>query len=170
MRKLTDLQRLYNESRQVLVGLGFEVEDVQVTLNSRFTRVLGRYSYGEKKIEIGKKYFLYGNDEDIKNTIIHELLHQISGRMYQDYGHGKHWTMLAEKVSMSTPYKITRLASADKLDGIPNLRRERKYVVKCTHCGNEVRYATKSNAYKNPNEYYCGKCKERKTLIALPLY
>lgn len=169
MRKLSDLQRLYNESKQVLIQLGYEVEDVQVVLNSRFTRVLGRYSYREKKIEIGKKYFIHGNDEDIKNTIIHELLHQISGRVYQDYGHGKHWTRLAENVSARTPYKITRLASSDKFESIPNLRRERKYIVRCTHCGNEVKYATKSNAYKNPSAYYCGKCNERKTLVALPL-
>lgn len=169
MRKLTDLQRLYNESKQVLVGLGYEVEDVPVILNGRFTRVLGRYHYREKKIELNKKYFVHGDDEDIKNTLIHELLHQVSGNMYQDYGHGKHWNMLADKVSQNTPYKITRLASTDKLEGIPNLRKERKYIVRCSCCGSETKYATRANAYKNPSAYYCGVCKERNTLVALPL-
>lgn len=158
-----ELPRIYRECMQIMRGVGYDVKEVPITLNGRLTRVLGRYFRVENRIELSKNFFLYASEEAVKNTIIHEICHQVSPTR----GHGADWKQIAQRVSSKTPYNITRLASNDKVEGVPKIQKERKYLIKCSHCGQEYRYVKKVKAYTSPQDYSCGKCKKSNTLIPM---
>lgn len=161
-----DLQKYYEECRQIMIGLGYNATKVPISLNGRLSRTLGRYFRVEEKIEINKDYFLYAEESAVKNTIIHEICHQVC----KESGHGTEWKRIAEHVSYKTPYKITRLASTEKTNYIsPKKNRPKKYIVKCTKCNHEWKYSTKTKAYKNPHAYFCTFCNVKKTLTSLEL-
>ncbi len=95
-------------------------------------------------------------DEATLSTIIHELLHAIKGT----HGHTGLWKKYASMVNYYYPeYKITRTANADFF-GLEDDRRpiNRKYAIKCTHCGYTHRSSKLSRTIKHPEYYRCSCC------------
>ena len=161
-----DLQKYYEECRQIMNNLGFDAKRIPISLNGRLSSTLGRYFRAEKRIEISKDYFLNADEHFVKNTIIHEICHQVC----KEGGHGREWKRIANYVSLRTPYKIERLANTEEIGYSSNKKqREKKYAVRCTRCSEEWRYVTKTNAYRNPKNYICPHCNERNTLISVDL-
>lgn len=90
-------------------------------------------------------------DKGLKETIIHELLHAVSGCM----NHGDKWTALANQVNNTYGYSVKRSDSyADKgftADPMP-IEHNYKYKITCTSCSHEWKYQRMSKAVK-----YCKK-------------
>ena len=160
-----DLQRYYQECRQIMNGLGFDAKEIPISLNGRLTSTLGRYFRKQNKIEISKVYFLNAEEHFVKNTILHEICHQVC----KEGGHGAEWKKIANYVSLRTPYKIQRLADASEIKGVPRKQKERKYVVRCTKCSNEWKYVKMTDSYKNPSKYKCPYCNVKHTLTSVEL-
>lgn len=161
-----DLQKYYEECRQIMIGLGYDAKIVPISLNGRLRSTIGRYFTYEKRIEIAKDYFLNADEHYVKNTILHEICHQVC----RVSGHGTEWKRIANHVSMKTPYKIERLASKGEMEFFAKTskkEREKKYGVKCTKCERVWRYATKSKAYRSPSTHSCPYCKVKKTLVSV---
>lgn len=153
MRTEKDLLMMYMECINLMNKYGFKVNPINIKLNNRIKKTLGRYTHSKQLIEINKTYFEQAKEEAIKNTIIHEICHQLTPY----HGHDTVWKSLAYKVSNKTGYKITTRATKDKLEGVIFKEEIFKYKAVCECCGLESKYKRASNVIKHPEFYRC-KC------------
>ena len=124
--------------------------DVDFFLNPRLSSSLGRCIYKEKtvvRLELQSKFFLLGNESDIKNTICHELIHSSTL-----CGHTGLWLQYA-KIMNKHGYDIHRTS---RVDIHPQIY---KYEVYCPKCGKTWKRKTLSKAVKFPYTYQCPVCK-----------
>ena len=132
------LQRLAKESEKELrdVGLGKMLKDnIRYTINYRAKKRLGQCCE-KQDINISSWLLEIGDDHDIKNTIIHEILHTFEDTI----GHKAKWQYYANYVNNRTDYHITRLANVDGIYARANKTRPRrevsyKYEITCEKCG-----------------------------------
>lgn len=90
-------------------------------------------------------------DQVVKNTIAHELLHTVDGCM----NHGKHWHRLAALVNHRCPgYNVKSRTSAEE----KGIHIEFKYLLRCTGCGATVGRHRRSRFVERPKLYLCSKC------------
>lgn len=106
-------------------------------------------------IEISK-WVLELDDNIIKNTIIHELIHC----MPFCNNHGLQFKQYANYINFKLGYNISRLGNKKEDYQKSNVEYEEekqyKYKIKCTKCGQEyLRKRLNSNFIK---KYRCGKC------------
>jgi hypothetical protein len=118
-------------------------EDITWEINTRAKNRLGvckhRYSMGYTYHTIGISDWVLENfsDKDIKDTIIHELLHTIEGCN----NHGHKWQYYASYVNNMLGYNISRLASMSELCERNGIKYEEfktstyKYAIRCKKCG-----------------------------------
>ncbi len=150
-----DLQEYYTQAKVIMMHLGYDVPSIPVTINNRLTRVLGRYFRQQNRIEISGAFFRNARADEIMNTLVHEICHQVSPTS----GHTGDWKRIADNVSRNTPYKIERLHRAKTEDDYHSPQKARPYVLECTCCGRKHSYTKKTKAYINYTEYRCGDCK-----------
>lgn len=132
----------------------------------------GSCSYIGKKtviLEFSRRNFVEGNDDNLNNTIAHELIHAIVG---VPTGHGSKWKKRAAKYSklLKTDIKTCDSPSKAKINGdisgawadlsVKKIIQKPKYRLHCP-CGNvdTLKYRA-SNMVKHPEHYRCKKCKE----------
>lgn len=114
-------------------------------------------------IEISK-WLMELNDEIIKNTIIHELIHCLPNCN----NHGKYFKYYANIIKKELGYNITRLGNKEedyKKSGIELKKEEKKikykYKAICKKCG-QVYF--RQRIQKNfTRKYVCGKCRRKVT-------
>lgn len=114
-------------------------------------------------IEISK-WLMELNDEIIKNTIIHELIHCLPNCN----NHGRNFKNYANIIKKELGYNITRLGNKEedyKKSGIEFKKEEKvikyKYRVICKKCG-QVYF--RQRVQKNfARRYVCGKCRRKIT-------
>lgn len=99
------------------------------------------------------------NDEDgLLNTLIHELLHTCPGC----WNHGAAWQQQAQRVENAYGLHITRLSSAEEkgvtFDARPTRSHEKRYAIRCEHCGKIYRREKRSKVITNYSRYRCGVC------------
>ena len=103
------LKRLAKESEKELIdiGLGHKIKkDINYTINYRAKKRFGQCC-GKKDINISSWLLEIGTDKDIKNTIIHEILHTFEDTV----GHKEKWKYYANYVNDRTDYNIERTGS-----------------------------------------------------------
>jgi predicted SprT family Zn-dependent metalloprotease len=54
----------------------------------------GQCDYGRKRISLSRHYCELNDYDEIQSTIIHEVAHALSGKMFREYGHGKTWQFM----------------------------------------------------------------------------
>ena len=87
------------------------------------------------------------------STIIHELIHTISGCM----NHGRRFHLICNLVNCKYPqYKLQTTTTSEEV-GIVIEEKTPRYLVVCEHCGKEYKYWKKPR-YTLDN-YVCGNCK-----------
>lgn len=152
--------RLIKESRQELKDIGIDISNnIRYEIDTRSKR---RFGLCEKKSIIKISDFLFEfSDNDIKDTIIHEMLHTLKDTK----GHDTKWKWYANKVNKNYPqYNISRLGSIknlatteDELLKVMNY----KYKEVCNGCGNSS-YKYKMSDYTRHllenGGYRCRKC------------
>ena len=132
------LQRLAKESEKELrdIGLGKMIpKNLNFTINYRAKQRLGQCCE-KRNINISSWLLEIGLDHDIKNTIIHEILHTFKDTI----GHKAKWQYYASYVNNRTNYHITRTTSINKIYARANKTRPRrevsyKYEITCEKCG-----------------------------------
>lgn len=132
------LIRLSKESIRELeeIGLGKMIpKNLNFTINYRAKQRLGQCVNG-RDINISSWLLEIGLDHDIKNTIIHEILHTFKDTI----GHKAKWQYYARYVNNRTDYHITRTTSIDGVYARANKTRPRrevsyKYEITCEKCG-----------------------------------
>ena len=159
------LKRLVKESEKELqaIGLGDKLKsDVKYTINYKAKKRLGQCCE-KRNINISSWLLEIGDDHDIKNTIIHEILHTFEDTI----GHKEKWQYYARYVNNRTDYHITRTTSINKIYEKANKVRPTKEIhyrwkITCTKCG-KVFYRQRINtkvlndfARGNRVHKYCG--------------
>lgn len=132
------LQRLAKESEKELrdIGLGKMIpKNLNFTINYRAKQRLGQCCE-KRNINISSWLLEIGLDHDIKNTIIHEILHTFKDTI----GHKAKWQYYANYVNNRTDYHITRTTSIDNIYARANKVRPRreihyKWEITCEKCG-----------------------------------
>lgn len=150
---IIEKENLLNKlNEEVSILLEKEKRTFKMTLNWNARTIHGQccknYITGVNEIKISK--FLE-KDEEIKNTMLHELCH-----LYDDTRehHGYQWQEYARVIGMYYDTKITRTSS--KSMGQAQLNAYAK--VTCPNCGATVYVYRRSNQYYHPEWYRCGQC------------
>lgn len=159
------LIRLSKESIRELeeIGLGKMIpKNLNFTINYRAKKRLGQCCE-KQDINISSWLLEIGDDHDIKNTIIHEILHTFEDTI----GHKEKWQYYARYVNNRTDYHITRTTSINKIYEKANKVRPTREIhyrwkITCTKCG-KVFYRQRINT-KVLNDFtrgnrvhkYCG--------------
>ena len=159
------LKRLVKESEKELqaIGLGDKLKsDIEYTINYKAKKRLGQCCK-KQDINISSWLLEIGDDHDIKNTIIHEILHTFEDTI----GHKEKWQYYARYVNNRTDYHITRTTSINKIYEKANKVRPTREIhyrwkITCTKCG-KVFYRQRINtkvlndfARGNRVHKYCG--------------
>ena len=96
-------------------------------------KIIKYEKYNKHIIEISK-WVLDLNDEIIKNTIMHEIIHCFP---YCN-NHGKQFKSYAKYINLKLGYNISRLGNKKddyKKSNIEYEEKQYKYTIKCTKCG-----------------------------------
>lgn len=135
------LHRLAKESERELYQIELFRDkirdDLTYTINYRAKKRLGQCC-NKKDINISSWLLEIGTDKDIKDTIIHEILHTFE----DTHGHDYLWTWYADIVNSRLGYHISRLGSIDEIyqnagKTTPIQRTHYKYEITCMKCGHK---------------------------------
>lgn len=154
------LYEMYNKAENILNIIGLiEIDVKRISLNNRLTRTLGWYISDTKCIEISTRHFMCSPDEEILNTIIHEISHNICenkfGEQEENGGHTKKWFEIAQFISDKTGYIIQPETSiTEDLNVIVDIP-QYYHIFKCKKCGYEY---TAYSMYKEPLKIRKRKC------------
>ena len=160
---MKDLNRLYVECEKELrrINMDFSEYIRKVSVNGRLRTTIGicHYDYrtGWYTIEINPVLLADNVDDmEVKDTIIHEMLHTCPGCM----DHGYEWKRRADRVNRMLGYHVSRTASSKRLleAGVKDMRESYKYALECVDCGNQFKYRRWCASLENPSRYRCGKC------------
>ncbi|MBQ3407604.1 MAG: SprT-like domain-containing protein [Clostridia bacterium] len=177
------LQKLFCECKSELNGIGIDIEnenigDISIGIGKRNCKRYGcckqenpikstkyiekigrnRYikygQYKSHKIEISK-WVMNLNDDIIKNTIMHEIIHCFPNCS----NHGEHFKKYASYINSRLGYDISRVGDKRKDMAESNIQEEAEkynYKIECTNCGyNFLRKRLNCNFSR---KYRCGKC------------
>ena len=111
----------------------------------RAYRRLGCCRYAKKEICLSENFAIKGSDEDITDTILHEIAHALVG---MGHGHGIVWRRMAEKIGA----KPNRCAYVRGLD-----EDTAKYKATCPNCG-AVHHRYKMSRKLMTTRISCGIC------------
>ena len=158
---MKDLLNYVEECKSQLNLLGIKYGKVQsFSVNTRAKSRLGsckKIGFGSFEISISK--FLLEDEADpqvLKNTIVHELLHTVTGC----FSHKGKWKLLSQIVNENLPdYCVKRTTDFEDI-GVEKPVKEPvfRYILKCEKCGLEIRRQRLSKAVKNYKKYRCAKC------------
>lgn len=182
MEDAEKLQRIYKECIEELgsIGIQFENKEINVKVSKRNNKRYGcckpaepdeiykrierkgfRYiikyeNFNKYTIEISP-WVMNLNEEIIKNTIIHELIHC----MPYCTNHGEEFKKCARIINDKLGYEISRTGNKEEDFQKSNLEykenNDYKYKIQCKECG-QVYYRKRLN--KNLiKRYRCGRCK-----------
>ena len=178
------LNALYNECKNELKSIGIDIDDkskvgtIDIILaprnckrygccrqnkpneNTKYIEKIGRKKYikyaiyNEHTIEVSK-WVMELNNDIIKNTIMHEIIHCLP---YCN-GHGKEFKKYAKFINKKLGYNISRVGNKNE-DLVKSnkevITEKYNYKVECSKCGYTF-YRKRMN--KNfTRKYRCGKC------------
>lgn len=161
--RFNELQQLFNYYKKEIELLGYSFIDfspIQLELMES-AKYYGFCKYQYKKSNKDNKYnctikinrFLLNNgtNDEIINTLIHELIHAI--KYPNNNGHNKTWNNLSDIIGSKLGYKISRLAhySSNTLKPAETY----KYKVACCECGKVWKFKRMCNTVKHPENWTC---------------
>lgn len=180
----TKLQSLYEECKLELKNIGINLDNnlvgnITVDISkrnckrygcckqedpvpsSKYYERIGRKKYAKyslyktHKIEISK-WVMDLNDDIIKNTIIHEIIHCFPNCS----NHGEEFKKYANYINKQLGYNISRLGNKNKDLEDSNIEIEKEkfnYKVECSKCG--YIFYRKRITSSFTHRYRCGKCR-----------
>lgn len=154
------LSKIVDHCKEHCKQLGLKTGNViQISINSRLKVGAGkclRHKVENKyKLEFAP-FVLKQSQVFIESTVMHELLHTIPG----GFDHGHTWQCAAAEVNKANGYHVSTCYSQESLTDTSHKPRA-KYTVTCTTCNRETGKQRASGITKNPELYYCTRCKGR---------
>lgn len=152
---------LYESVRDDMDKLNIPYEkNVSIKINHRAKRMYGccRKIEGKFVIEISD-FLLSDLQNEIKNTIAHELIHTC----YGCFNHGKRFKHYCTKLN-ELGYNVTTTYKGDEINQIKSNAR---YVVVCEKCNIKTYRMKKSKLITNPELYRCSKCRGKLQVFLL---
>lgn len=153
-------KRLIDECREELSFIGIQLpNNISFSINTRAKRTLGFCSKknGTFVIEVSAVFANSSIEKDIKNTIIHEMLHTLDDCM----NHGKVWQSYADRVNRSLGYHIKR-TNINK-----GAEEHYRYKITCQSCGYSWKRMKRCDLVDNPHDHWCSKCGRLKGTLAV---
>ena len=147
----TRILKLINICTKDVQDWGFKLPKEITWYAANCKRRLGLASYSTNSITLSKFLFNETKDDNIKNTIYHELAHLIAGPRTH---HGPAWQKVAKVISVKSGLNITKLAETANYEYFNSQAYKDlyKYVFKCTKCGCTLKYQKKTNFVDTYNE------------------
>ncbi len=158
---MKDLMTFVEQCRKDLDALGIQYGTVlKWEINTRAKRRWGQckmIAKGQFSVSISER--LLDNridDQALKDTIVHELLHTVPGCM----NHTGKWKQLADKVNGSFPGYCIKRTSSEEEKGIEALSTAPayRYILKCQKCGKMAFRQRLSSFVTHPEKYQCVAC------------
>ena len=144
---MKDVQKLFNECVMEMESIGMDISTriLEVKVNSRLSRALGRCGIVYRTMEGGAWYRIEIQpnmladgiaDRVPKNTLMHELIHTCPGCM----NHGYEFQRRAEAVNRKLGYNIHTTTNSESLEaaGVQLKRKSANYRIVCMKCGKTV--------------------------------
>lgn len=160
MLTLEDIKTILNEEVQKLHKIGInpiKVTEVRIIKSRSFYADACRY---DACIRVSY-YYLEAPKEEVRGTLMHELLHMVSS---SGKGHGREWKELAVRVNKAYPqYDIKRVGSQLRnghVWSLLNSPSEKPKTIKiiCPKCHATWIRIRNSNLTIHPEQYRCGNC------------
>lgn len=138
-------------------------EEPDKTTAYREKRIIHYRKYNKHHIEISK-WLMELNDEIIKNTIIHEIIHCLP----DCNNHGKEFKRYCKLINEKLGYNISRVGNKQedyKKSNIEFKQEEQKikYIIICENCG--LLYYRQRMVKNFTKKYRCGKCKGKLRIL-----
>lgn len=152
---MNDLSKYEKIANELLTK--HELHDWKFVWNNRMTNsTWGVCKYRQKEIQLNRKYAQIESDENIIDTIIHEVAHALT----KGDGHGEIWKAKCRELGCKDQqYKNLEKSSMEKLsrfkgycptcNDVIYAGRKKKYGVVCVSCCNKEYRATGNSNYKN---------------------
>lgn len=155
---MKDLMKLVEECRRDLLSVHILPGDVRNwSVNKRAKARWGycvKVARGLFDIQIAASLLQDDvDDQAVKDTIAHELLHTVPGC----FKHTGKWKQYATAVNYLLPQYNIKAQSSYEDKGLEDTRPEPeyRYVLKCLQCGAEIKRQKKSAAVEHPEHYRC---------------
>ncbi len=165
---LDDIKKMVEVCREELGALGLQTGEIaSVSFNSRAKTLFGRCRRersGVYHIEIMTYLNRHRSLDDIRQTIMHEVIHTLPGCG----NHGEAFQKTARLVNETLGYRIS---TTSKLSKEAKEAVAFNYVLKCSHCGEELkRYHRKPRL--SPHHYHlpCGEVSKGKLELYRYIY
>lgn len=144
---------LINSCVKDMKSWGFKLPVPINWYSANCSKRLGQAVYLDNSITLSSFLFKESEDDNIRNTIYHELCHLVAG---PGTHHGPKWKAVAKIVTEKTGLKIARLAESDKYDYFHSKEflGKYKYNFKCKKCGIEVHYQKRTKFVNTYSDTY----------------
>ena len=178
---MRDLKRYGVECINEMEAMGIDMSKLPTIdwiVNKRAKRRFGQCCYNRMKgrCEINISQFLLNeditpNEDALKNTIIHELLHALN----PGEGHKGKWKEMANCITRKSNgrYIIKRCTSYEEkginkedLHLTKHKSLQPKYIIRCRECGGQTVRTKKTKVIKRPDLYRCGRCRGKLEIIS----
>lgn len=145
------LQEAISEVRSAGIEPGNILPEIKL---NRATRSFGRCHKVGDAFQIAlSKYYLDNPPEDLKSTLVHEVLHTVD----DCFNHGPKWKSLVAKMNRIYGYNIQR-TTADIMQNETVQAIKRQYIITCVKCNQTIYRQRKSKLVTNTNNFRCGRC------------
>ena len=153
------VQKIFHKAVAMCDESGYHADDLFQTVgysrkkNAFATCYTYRDMFGTySNIKVSKYYAEKANEQQMLNTLVHEVLHAV----YPGESHGGKWAKAAHVMNKKYGLDISRCADYRDENGESILNNESlaKYIVKCPKCGQTI-YRSRACKITNHPEWFC---------------
>ena len=170
---IKDIKDEIKEDLNILASLGVEslaTKEIEVCINSRFTRTLGLCKDKGNNyfaIKINESFLRNADPKSVHDTIMHEVIHTCEGC----FNHGPEWHRVGKLVSDKFGFTITRTYTDLAYRQFMRNKKSTKirYQIGCPNCGIIGEYYSPTKVFLGVKQqektclprYRCNRCKNR---------
>lgn len=153
-----ELNKIKEECKKCFDTCGVDFSGIEVAVNGRLTRTLGRCRYAvhagrpvPRRIEFSRQFLETSSEESIISIIRHECAHAIvTLRTKEKHGHDAVFKECCAELGTVNDGCI-----AKEIDRAEGYEKTYKYNVICTSCGKSCNYSRAGKVVKYANLYNC---------------
>lgn len=165
--------RLFTELKQEIKDkeneIGYNLLKSCGTVSNSIGTYKSTYSYGncnrkinrmgvdittQFTIALNERLVEYGTDHDIKEVLLHELIHTVK----DCFNHKWQFKNKAYSMQRHLGYDALNKKYDETILNRKSKQERAKYIVKCNGCGQIIYRQKKSMLVEHPENYTCGKC------------
>lgn len=126
-----DLQEIFDEINELKFKkiLGVELPKIEIVISTKMIRTYGRFFWNNKmgitKIKISQKHIDVHELDEVKETLLHEMVHFYEWTVHKTTSHGYFFMKTIKQLG----------GHPDRFSPVKMSPDEYPVVYKCTHCG-----------------------------------